>query len=197
MATFKKIRAHDSRQKSVLGGNDVPITNSRWSKLSFWNASVVLESRVKKSSKSGSPVLSELEYEAKLVGKLSTEHASREEWTKRVLNGIVRNEYVNAFIDRSTNWPKIKKREYKQGITLAEMTSIIMEHRATLVTWIEKQEEMKRVQKIKPMAVPIRDILVVEVPDVEVPDVEVPVVVVPDVVISNDETPDNWEDLED
>jgi hypothetical protein len=192
MATFKKIRAHDSRQKSVLGGNDVPITNSRWSKLSFWNASVVLESRVKKSSKSGSPVISELEYEAKLVGKLSMEHASREEWTKRILNGIVRNEYVNAFIDRSTNWPKIKKREYKQGITMAEMTSIIMEHRATLVTWIEKQEEMKRVQKIKPMAVPVRD-----VPDVEVPDVEVPDVEVPDVVISNDETPDNWEDLED
>ena len=192
MATFKKIRAHDSRQKSVLGGNDVPITNSRWSKLSFWNASVVLESRVKKPSKSGSPVLSELEYEAKLVGKLSTEYASREEWTKRILNGIVRNEYVNAFIDRSTNWPKIKKREYKQGITMAEMTSIIMEHRATLVTWIEKQEEMKRVQKIKPMAAPIRDILVVEVPVVEVPVVEVP-----DVVITNDETPDNWEDLED
>ena len=187
MATFKKIRAHDSRQKSVLGGNDVPITNSRWSKLSFWNASIVLESRVKKSSKSGSPVLSELEYEAKLVGKLSMEHASREEWTKRILNGIVRNEYVNAFIDRSTNWPKIKKREYKQGITMAEMTSIIMEHRATLVTWIEKQEEMKRVQKIKPMAVPVRD-----VPDVEVPDVEVPDVEVPDV-----EVPDNWEDLED
>jgi len=182
MATFKKIRAHDSRQKSVLGGNDVPITNSRWSKLSFWNASVVLESRVKKPSKSGSPVLSELEYEAKLVGKLSTEYASREEWTKRILNGIVRNEYVNAFIDRSTNWPKIKKREYKQGITMAEMTSIIMEHRATLVTWIEKQEEMKRVQKIKPLATPVR-----VVSDTKLPDV----------VISNDETPDNWEDLED
>jgi hypothetical protein len=100
----------------------------------------------------------------------------------------VRNEYVNAFIDRSTNWPKIKKREYKQGITMAEMTTVIMEHRAILITWVEKQEEMKRVQKVKPI---VGDVKIAE--DVKVP----PDVKVPDVVIPNDEIPDNWEDIED
>ena len=190
MATSKRIRAHDSRQKSVLGGNDVPITSSRWSKLSFWNASVVFESRSassKKSSKGGSSVASDLEYEARLVDKLATEHASREEWTKRILNGIVRNEHVSAFIDRSTNWPKIKKREYKQGITMAEMTTILMEHRAALIDWIEKQNEMKKAQKVKTKTI-VETVVSEEASEPEVPE--------PEIVISNDDAPDDWEDLE-
>ena len=83
-----------------------------------------------------------------------------------------------------SNAPKLRARVYKQGISLYELTKIIVEHRDRLVEW--KKDNTSEASAEEPVEVPAEE--QVEVPAEE--PVEVPADV--EIVLEN---VDDWEDI--
>lgn len=141
----KNLRAGDSRQKSVVGAGDVKITASVWSAISCWNASRILTVRGRGLNELDVAMVHEMETNPVAMERIK----SKDEWVKVVLNAIIKKEGSAEFMDgeESTNWPKIKQSDFKQGITVAHITSIIMAHREALKKWAKQQADVKAKQK--------------------------------------------------
>lgn len=141
----KNLRATDARQRSVLGSGDVKITAGVWSALSFWNASRILTQRGRGINAIEEKMVREMEYSPVALERLK----HRDEWSKAILNAIIKKEGSLEFMDgeESMNWPKIKQCEFKHGITISQITSIIIGHREALKKWDKQQTENKKKQK--------------------------------------------------
>ena len=141
----KNLRANDSRQKSVLGTGDVKITASVWSAISCWNASRILTVRGRGLNERDVALVQEMETNPVAMERIK----SKDEWVKILLNAIIKKEGSADFMDgeESMNWPKIKQNDFKQGITVSQITTIIMGHREALKKWVKQQADVKAKQK--------------------------------------------------
>lgn len=174
------LKAKDARHKSIYK-NNIPIKMMEWNVIGHWNASLVLFN-------SGIDILYKDKQYVNLMrnGKTLTEKSTnRDKWCFRIVNELIRKQGTKQFLlgEESSNWPKIKEYEYKNGISIDKITDIIMSHREALEIW--KQNKLK---KTKPI---IKRHTIHKIDDEEL-----------DEELNQQETPiirvdvvDNWEDL--
>lgn len=173
------LKAKDARHKSIYK-NNIPIIKTDWNVIGYWNASLVLFD-------SGIDILDKDRQHVELMknGKTSTEQTTnRDKWCFRIVNELIRKQGTKQFLlgEESSNWPKIKEYEYKNGISIDRITDIIMNHRKALETW--KQNKLRNQNKIidKQQRIVIQTIEHEELNQQEIPTIQHAVV-------------DDWEDL--
>ena len=188
----KNLRAIDARQRSVVGSGDVKITASVWSALSYWNASRILTPRGRGFNAQEEKMVHEMETNPVAIERIK----HKDDWVKALLNAIIKKEGSLDFMDgeESVNWPKIKQYDFKHGIAVSQITSIVMEHRESLKKWAKQQADVKAKQKAAKMVVKQAQAQVAEAPQAQAA-AEAPQAAETQVVDAPQEVPESWEDL--
>lgn len=125
----------------------VVFNSTIWSKLSYFNASAVNGEfgAHREHMKTIVYMLKHDVYEHKTSNKRA--------WKKSINDAIFKNNYLEQFQDKNYNGPLIKERDIT-GITLKDLTIILLEHRLKLLDWLNEQklnEQKTRAKKAAEM----------------------------------------------
>lgn len=125
----------------------VVFNSTIWSKLSYFNASAVTGEfgAHREHMKTIVYMLKHDVYEHKTSNK--------DKWKKSINDAIYKGDYLAMFEHKNYNGPLIKERDIT-GITLKDLTIILLEHRLKLLDWLNEQklnEQKTRAKKAAEM----------------------------------------------
>ena len=181
MASKPMLKAVDAGHKKKIGDGNLKVKEKDWNSLTMWNAHLVLHEHKEM-----------LEKDKRNAGRI-TEKKNRDEWTKRIVGEMIRKQSVNQFRvgEESTNFPKIKEKEYNRGITVEKITEILMNHREVLIEW-KKNKAKKAAEDRLVKERPVKQLSAEERSEVLV---EIALPARSEVLVGIAEV-DDWEDLD-
>ena len=163
----------DDKFKAKHGPKPFEFGPHQWGRLELWNAVEVMT-----PSFDMNVLLERMQHEDYTIRT-----QNHRIWMKKILEAILKSLGDKQFMhgEGSYNGPKIHAKTYKKGISLLELTTILVEHRKEASAWyaakLAKSQEKAAEQVVEQVVEPVVEPVVVE---------EVKIVL---------EEVDDWEDL--
>lgn len=142
------LRAHDARQKHILGTQPIAVRERAskgtiaWSSIQAWNAYVVI------SKPSMSREDEAMVERVRDNDDFNVRRVNRDKWVKSILDSHLAHSGSRGYANRMAehDYPRLKQRDRRE-ISLGELTDIIMAHREEIKVWHQARKTEKLAAK--------------------------------------------------